>query len=126
MYSTTTTKKDHLHTQLIIHVYTRLGIQLSLAIINLLYVCLSGLWLGGLLHLSFLSDFLKLVCYAYVFPCNGQSCTRYMYAHTKHGQLTLQNIEADSAEFVDVRMVYFGQEAHFRRSHGILFRKEEL
>ena len=34
-----------------------------------IYACLSGLWLGGLLHLSFLSDFLKLVCYAHVFPC---------------------------------------------------------
>ena len=45
--------------------FSRLGIQVSLAI----YVCLSGLWLGGLLHLSFLSDFLKLVCYAHVFPC---------------------------------------------------------
>ena len=29
--------------------------------------CLSGLWLGGLPYLSFLSVFLKLVCY--VFPC---------------------------------------------------------
>ena len=33
------------------------------------YVCLSGLWLGRLLYLSFLSTFLKLVCYAHVFPC---------------------------------------------------------
>ena len=39
------------------------------------YVCLSGLytciygWVGRLLHLSFLSDFLKLACYAHVFPC---------------------------------------------------------
>ena len=32
-------------------------------------VCLSGLWLGGLLYLSFLSYFFKLVCYAHVFPC---------------------------------------------------------
>ena len=30
---------------------------------NYNYVCLFGLWLGGLLHLS---DFLKLVCYAHV------------------------------------------------------------
>ena len=34
--------------------FSRLGIQVSLAI----YVCLSGLWLGGLLYLSFLSTFL--------------------------------------------------------------------
>ena len=33
------------------------------------YVCLPGLWLGGLLHLSFLSVFLKLVCCAHVFSC---------------------------------------------------------
>ena len=31
--------------------------------------CLSGLWLGGLLYLSFLSYFFKLLCYAHVFPC---------------------------------------------------------
>ena len=31
-----------------------------------MYVCLSGLWLGGLLYLSFLSYFFKLVCYAHV------------------------------------------------------------
>ena len=36
--------------------FSRLGIQVSLA----MYVCLSGLQLGRLLHLSFL---LKLVCY---------------------------------------------------------------
>ena len=50
-----------------VHVYTctcnplpqfsRLGIQVSLAI----YVYLSGLWLGGLLHLSFLSDLSFLI-----------------------------------------------------------------
>ena len=34
-----------------------------------IYVCLSRLGLGELLHLSFLSYFLKLVCYAHVFPC---------------------------------------------------------
>ena len=33
------------------------------------HACLSGLWLGGLLNLSFLSYFFKLVCYAHVFPC---------------------------------------------------------
>ena len=38
----------------------------------LLYVCLSGLRLGGLLYLSFLSYFFKLVCYAHVFPCTSQ------------------------------------------------------
>ena len=38
------------------HVCT-MYMYMSLAI----YVCLAGLWLGGLLHLSFLSTFLKLV-----------------------------------------------------------------
>ena len=33
-----------------------------------MHVCLSGLWLGGLLYCSFLSVFLKLVCHAHVFP----------------------------------------------------------
>ena len=33
----------------------------------LLYVCLCGLWLGRLLHLSFLSTFLKLVFYMYIY-----------------------------------------------------------
>ena len=43
-----------------------------------IYVCLSGLWLGRLLHLSFLSTFLKLVCYAHVhvFPCVCTVCTK--------------------------------------------------
>ena len=45
--------------------FSRLGIQVSLAI----NVCLSGLWLGGLLYLSFLSYFFKLVCYAHAFAC---------------------------------------------------------
>ena len=44
--------------------------QVSLAI----YVCLSGIWLGGLFYLSFLSYFFKLVCYAHVFPCNIDRC----------------------------------------------------
>ena len=42
----------------------------------LLYVCLSGLWLGGLLYLSFLSYFFKLVCYAHVFPCILTTCRK--------------------------------------------------
>ena len=33
------------------------------------HVCFSGLWLGGLLHLSLISTLLKLVCYEHVFPC---------------------------------------------------------
>ena len=37
----------------------------------LLYVCLSGIWLGRLLHLFFFLLPLKLVCYAHVFPCTN-------------------------------------------------------
>ena len=55
--------------------FSRLGIQVSLAI----YVCLSGLWLGGLLYLSFLSYFFKLVCYAHVFPCIMECTMSCMY-----------------------------------------------
>ena len=53
----------HVHVQ-----FSRLGIQVSLA--TCIYVCLSGIWLGGwVILLSFLSYFFKLVCYAHVFPC---------------------------------------------------------
>ena len=42
-------------------------------LLAIIHVCLSGLWLGGLLHLSFLFDFSKLVCYAHVFPRTGNT-----------------------------------------------------
>ena len=49
-----------------------------------MYVCLSGLWLGELhvLHLSFLSAFLKLVCYVqcHVFPCIYIVCPNFLSA----------------------------------------------
>ena len=49
---------------------------MSLAII----ICLSGLWLGGLLYISFSFCFLKLVCYVHVFPC---ICSHpHSHAHT--------------------------------------------
>ena len=53
--------------------FSRLGIRVSLAI----YVCLSGLWLGGLFHLSFLSYSFKLVCYTCICTC----ISMYMYLH---------------------------------------------
>ena len=61
----------HVHcTRYIVHVqFSRLGIQVSLAAVctNVhvhvyMYVCLSGLWLGGSLHHSFLSDFVLCTC----------------------------------------------------------------
>ena len=58
--------------------FSRLGIQVSLAIY--IYVCLSGLWFGGLLHLSFLCDFLKLVCYAHIFSCKTSSAYMYIFS----------------------------------------------
>ena len=57
------------NTCIYMYMFSRLGIKVSLAIYMYMYFCLCGLWLGGLLHLSFLSDFLKLVYYAHVFPC---------------------------------------------------------
>lgn len=36
------------------------------------------------------------------------------------GKLTLQDVQADSAEFVDVGMVDLGQEADLGRDHGIV------
>ena len=56
--------------------FSRLGIQVSLDI----YVCLSRILLGGLLYLFFRSVFLKLVCYAHVFPCTNCSST---HSHTR-------------------------------------------
>ena len=47
---------------------------------NYMLVCLSGLWLGGLPYLSFLSVFLKLVCYMYMYICTCVSMhTMLMY-----------------------------------------------
>ena len=53
---------------------------MSLAI----YVCLSGIWLGGLFYLSFLSYFFKLVCYAHVFPCIYMHTHMHIEAYTVH------------------------------------------
>lgn len=40
--------------------------------------------------------------------------------------LTLEDVEADTAKLVDVRMVDFGQEANLRRSHGVVIWQEEF
>jgi hypothetical protein len=40
--------------------------------------------------------------------------------------LTLQDVQADTAELVDVWMVDFGEEADLGRSHGVVIGKEEL
>jgi hypothetical protein len=39
---------------------------------------------------------------------------------------TLQNIEADAAELVDVRVEDLGEEANFGRSHGIVLGQKQL
>ena len=73
-----------LHVHVHVHVHVVRSHQCSTAYMymyNVIHVsftinvCLSGLWFGGLLYLSFLSDFLKLVFYAHVFPC----LQNYMY-----------------------------------------------
>jgi hypothetical protein len=40
--------------------------------------------------------------------------------------LTLQNVEADSAELVDVGMVNFRDEADFWGAHGVILGQKEL
>ena len=51
-----------------VHVYAKKDHHTSSQVWALSGVCCwSGLWLG---RLSFLSTFLKLVCYAHVFPCS--------------------------------------------------------
>ena len=70
MYSVLAMQHVHVHVpSYIIYMYT---------CTCTMYVCLSGLWLGGLLHLSFLSYFFKLVCYAHVFPCTVHVHVRCM------------------------------------------------
>ena len=39
---------------------------------------------------------------------------------------TLEDVEADAAESVDVGVVDLGEEAHFRRCHGVVVWEEEL
>jgi hypothetical protein len=38
--------------------------------------------------------------------------------------LTLQDIQADTAETIDVGVVYLGQEANLGRSHGVVVGQE--
>lgn len=45
---------------------------------------------------------------------------------SKAGQLTLQNVQAYPTELVNIRMVYFGQEANLWGSHGIVVREKKL
>ncbi|KAI0564068.1 ubiquitin conjugating enzyme E2 [Gracilaria domingensis] len=40
--------------------------------------------------------------------------------------LVLENVEADAAETIDVRVVDAGEKANFGRGHGVVFREEEL
>jgi hypothetical protein len=39
---------------------------------------------------------------------------------------TLEHIQADPTQAVDIRVVDLGEEADLGRGHGIVFRKEEL
>ena len=42
------------------------------------------------------------------------------------GRHTLKHVETDAAETVDVGMIDFGQEADFRRCHGVVVWEEEF
>lgn len=41
-------------------------------------------------------------------------------------ELTLEHVEADSAELVDIRVVDLGEEADLGRRHGVIVGEEEL
>ena len=41
-------------------------------------------------------------------------------------RVTLENVETDPAELVDVRVVYLGHESDLGRRHGILLGQEQL
>lgn len=63
----------------------------------------------------------------------GDQLPAHMYlAHLPHvclpkgARLTLQHVEADAAEPVNVWVVYLGEEADFGRSHGVVVWEEEL
>ena len=69
---------------------------------------MSGLWLGGwLLHLSFLSDFLKLVCYAHVLPCTRKQARVH---YLDRGQLNnrpcqiVQDVAGADSEIIDLNL----------------------
>lgn len=42
------------------------------------------------------------------------------------GTLTLQNIQADTTQAINIRVVDLGQEADFGRGHRVIIRQEEL
>lgn len=41
-------------------------------------------------------------------------------------KLTLEDVQTDATEFVDVRVVYLGEESDLRRSHRVVVGEEEL
>ena len=67
---------------------------------------MSGLWLGGLLHLSLISDFLKLVCYAHVLPCTRKQARVH---YLDRGQLNrpcqiVQDVAGADSEIIDLNL----------------------
>lgn len=48
------------------------------------------------------------------------------YGDEEAGRLTLENVQADTAELVNVGMVDLGEEADLWRCHGIVVWKEQL
>jgi hypothetical protein len=48
------------------------------------------------------------------------------HTHNTQVRLTLEDIEADATQSVDVWVVDLGQEAHLGRGHGVVVGEEEL
>lgn len=46
------------------------------------------------------------------------------YLGTQEGRLTLQHVETDAAQLVDVGVVDFGQESHLGWRHGVVVGEE--
>jgi hypothetical protein len=57
------------------------------------------------------------------------SCLRLLAktrARDERVRLTLEDVEADAAQSVDVGVVDLGEEAHLGRGHGVVVGKEQL
>lgn len=53
-------------------------------------------------------------------------CVNNSYEGAYLGHLTLENIETDTTELVNVGMIDFGQESDLGRGHWIVIWKEQL
>lgn len=60
----------------------------------------------------------------YIHSLRTPHCTQRCHCTTTWP--TFQDIQTDSTKFVDVWMIYFCEEANFRRCHWVFLRQEEL